>query len=385
MTESRSSTSTMTSSSFSSPRAVINTVNWDDAEAVKNIDWVRNMTNHIKYRYEDEGQKYEKKDENLFEIAWRSIACDDNDNDNGGFECSVIPLSKTNFEIQKKCKKVVNAHQSSWDSSFAILERSLADERPNFSKSQTTNDDGHDLVHQCLLLTHQGLLTRFSKLIKSIKKLLPKVNGKTVLDATPLKLGATAKQCGPVQYILIATLLYSIELKIMRIYKVIEVYDIVDLIADFNEILALCPRYDKSEAQCADEVLGFVIPNISDFRLQLIRVMYQVGNLDQISLATLRGIAAAIRLIFRDSRNINLRYDCNRYFPNLTIHILMKAVQDKILARKQRPFFSTKKLKKLENELGTGMYSGAQFKCNECSCSDCDDVTLKLCSGCCRV
>jgi len=61
--------------------------------------------------------------------------------------------------------------------------------------------------------------------------------------------------------------------------------------------------------------------------------------------------------------------------------IVLKSVETKIHRQEERPFFSVKELKKLENQLGIGMFSARNYKCNECNKAS-DKTTLKVCCGC---
>jgi hypothetical protein len=68
-------------------------------------------------------------------------------------------------------------------------------------------------------------------------------------------------------------------------------------------------------------------------------------------------------------------------------------VENKIETKTLRPFFSTNKLKRLENQLGIGMHSKANYICNECGVSGgrCNknsgsdksetEITLRKCNG----
>ena len=70
----------------------LSTASWE--EQIK-IDWIGNMTRHVKYWYheddqnEDEKEKYLKKDHNLLRIAGQNL-----DGGNGDIVCSVIPLNE---------------------------------------------------------------------------------------------------------------------------------------------------------------------------------------------------------------------------------------------------------------------------------------------------
>ena len=67
--------------------------------------------------------------------------------------------------------------------------------------------------------------------------------------------------------------------------------------------------------------------------------------------------------------------------------IIYHTVEAQTKENTPRPFFSVNKLKRIEDELGIGIYSTHNLKCNECGAIDDDDVKVKLnkCDGCNRV
>jgi hypothetical protein len=148
-----------------------------------------------------------------------------------------------------------------------------------------------------------------------------------------------------------------------------------DSISDCNDILGLFPIVTQD--QNTEEYTRFLL---SDPRI-LYDMAHALGNHPD-SVGALRGCAAAIRLDTKETTDSN-EYIRN-YFPFLVPNLLYCAMQQKIQEHAPRPFFSINKIKRLEDELGIGMYSKKNFKCNQCGV-DCVNAALNKCSGCSRV
>ena len=72
----------------------------------------------------------------------------------------------------------------------------------------------------------------------------------------------------------------------------------------------------------------------------------------------------------------------NHKFMFLTPMIIYRIIKDKIDKGYPRPFFSTNKLKRLENELGIGLHSTHNYKCDACGAvGGQGEVPLRRCNG----
>lgn len=109
--------------------------------------------------------------------------------------------------------------------------------------------------------------------------------------------------------------------------------------------------------------------------------LYELDD-ERTTASTLRGCAAGVRQHafagFGASVN-QLLYDDR--FPDLVPKMLFKLVEEKVKMGAGRPFFTVDKLKQIEDELGTGLYSEHYHKCNNCFTSH-KETKLEKCSRC---
>ena len=338
--------------------SLINTVPWK-IHIEKKFDWIGNMIHHIRYR--DQEMKYKLKDIKLLELGWKSI-CNTNEQINEE-SCRVIPLEETSKGIQKKYKNMIRAHLSDW-----ILQHNQCfsfQNNPNFY----IKAEG---VNMC------------TKLIESIMKNLPAVDGKVVLDLQRIKKGTgiTVKQWideynqrEHVHRIIIDTH-YSL-------FRAMDYQDASEttLIKECNKILNLFPR--KLDEKCYTKNQDFFFPPSALYVIGFI--MAKALYINKSSLTTLHGCAAAIRL-WSEYQDLDMQDYLSYNFPMLVPMIIYQTVEAQTKENTQRPFFSVNKLKRIEDELGIGIYSMQNLKCNECGAVD-DDVKVKLnkCDGCNRV
>jgi hypothetical protein len=324
---------------------LISTKSLHEVSADIRLSWTIDLIHHM--RYEDQKEKYKLKDYKLVELGWRSLLNNDKDIEVGHL---VVPLEETSKSIQKKFRNVVRAHLSDWKFKVnQIIESNLIEVEP---------------------------ITASAELIVSIKKLLPKVNGKIVLDVSRITPGVTVttneflhnrKKCETIHNMLIDIMMLGCS---------------SNSISECNDLLGLFPIVKQD--QNTDEYTSFIM---ADPRIGRI-MAFTLGDRD--SVVALRGCAAAVRLWYVDEQepSTELRNDTNEYiryhFPSLVPKLLYYTVKGKIKEHSPRPFFSVNKIKRLEDELGIGMYSNNNYKCNECRV-DCRNATLNKCSGCSRV
>ena len=303
------------------------------------------MTRH--QRYKDQEVKYKRKDSKLLGLGLRCLN-NDKDFEFGGL---VVPLDETSKSIQKKFKNVVRAHKSDWEFKLRQLCKPFVSNAENFAK--------------------------YDELAESIKKRLPKVNGKTVLDVSRMNPVVTTNdhfmKGGTVHQMLVECLNGSMQHKYLQ-------SSTTNLVGDFNEFLGLFPM--RTQEHNTGEYAQFVPPDIQV--ANLMGLALRANHID--SVAVLRGCAAAFRLWSaseddeKSQERICQDIGCVKLVPSL----LFSTVKEKFEDDTARPFFSTNKIKRLEDELGIGMYSKNNYKCNTCGV-DCDNAELKKCTGCSRV
>jgi hypothetical protein len=329
----------------------------EDLHKIYSFYWNTNMTRHM--RYKDQEIKYKRKDSKLLELGWQSLN-EDKDVEVGGL---VVPLDETSKSIQKKFRNAVRAHRSDWE--FKLVQLYMS----------TSNDA--EIIANC------------ANLSESIKKRLPKVNGKIVLDVSRMNTVVTTNDqlCadmkrGTVHQILVKCLNISMLVKCLNgsMQQKDCQLSTTNSITDYNELLGLFPM--RTQEQNNVEFAGFVLP---DFQIvNLMGLALQRNHKG--SIAVLRGCAAAFRLWSANEDDKRV-YECIYHglrYVELVPDLLYYTVKGKIEEDTARPFFSINKIKRLEDELGIGMYSKRNYKCNACGV-DCDNAALNKCSGCSRV
>ena len=92
-----------------------------------------------------------------------------------------------------------------------------------------------------------------------------------------------------------------------------------------------------------------------------------------------RGCAAAIRL---DMYTNGTQADLGNLYQPLIARILQTVVANKLQTKAERPFFTVRKLDAIEDELGIGIYSSENYKCNGCGIDRTSNRScLYTCSG----
>jgi hypothetical protein len=332
----------------SKTKDIISTKSLNEIEGKQLLGWTMNMTRHM--RYKDQEIKYKRKDSKLLELGWRSLN-NDKEFEVGGL---VVPLDETSKSIQKKFRNAVRAHRSDWE--FKVGQIYV-----------TTSNNAE-------------IIAKYGEITESVKKRLPKVNGKTVLDVSRMNPVVTTNdqlrtkvKRRTVHLMLVDNLSISIQHKYYQ-------SSTTNLIADYNELLGLFPM--RTQEHNIGEYAEFIPP---DFQIaNLMGLALQRNHKD--SVAVLRGCAAAFRLWSAnedDERVQGCMYKGIGY-RQLVPDLLYYTVKEKFEEATARPFFSINKIKRIEDELGIGMYSKNNYKCNTCSV-DCDNAVLNKCSGCSRV
>ena len=153
-----------------------------------------------------------------------------------------------------------------------------------------------------------------------------------------------------------------------------------NLIEDYNKFLGLFPM--RTQEHNTGENARFVLPNFQV--TNLMGVALRANHND--SVAVLRGYAAALRLwsAREGDQKVQDRIYQNISYIGIVPDLLYHTVKEKFEEDTARPFFSINKIKRLEDELGIGMYSINNYRCNTCGV-DRDNAVLKKCTGCSRV
>ena len=329
----------------SKTKDIICTKSYNDIKDYQCRGWIMNMTRHM--RYKDQKIKYTRKDSKLLELGWRCLN-NDRDFEVGG---SVVPLDKTSKSIQKKFRNIVRAHRSDWE----------------FKLGQLCMSRSNDA----------GIIREYRELSEYIKKRLPKVNGKTVLDVSRMNSVVTTNEHlvkgGTVHHLLVECLNISMQNKHVQ-------SSTTNLIEDYNEFLGLFPM--RTQEHNTGENARFVLPNFQV--TNLMGVALRANHND--SVAVLRGYAAALRLwsAREGDQKVQDRIYQNISYIGIVPDLLYHTVKEKFEEDTARPFFSINKIKRLEDELGIGMYSINNYRCNTCGV-DRDNAVLKKCTGCSRV
>jgi hypothetical protein len=356
-----------------------NIVPWKET-TLSSSGLIANMISNLEtHRYhEGENDKYVKKDIILLASAWCAICKD------VPIKCCVVPLNET--KTQKRFNSVLKNHGSYWAKKHNDLDDSY------YYLMKAVNNDNYE---------NQNRLNVFLKdserFLNSIKKLLPKADGRIVLDVSRLpsdmlkenqnRQHPQSKVKFDIQEIFHSIQNLSISVK--------EIYGHNDTIADCNGILALYPWYldnNKAHGFVSDlaPVLYHIVTNYDQTNNLLFWMAHALNNIDKenATISTLYGCAAAIRLL--EKSNFSNTFKFSKY-SDLIQMILYKVVENKITTKARRPFFSTSKLKRLEHQLGIGMHSTSNYICNTCSASGgrCSydngatetEVTLRKCDG----
>lgn len=349
---------------------------------------IRNMTNNLKtHRYqEEENEKYVKKDIILLASAWCCLC----KNDSVEFVCSVMPLIETNDKIQKRFNSVAKRQGLYWSNKNNDLIESCNALVSGYHINNSNLDKEKKPV--------RDFLQEGEKFCNSIKKLLPKFDGKLVLDVPRCKSDIWVENQPQSQHLHnqsgIRNILHSILIRVMSI-RTHHSQD--EYVTDCNKILALYPiqvATNKTEDNGVPDLAAvlyqiFTTSKGSSLFCNMAEVLYNTSS-EYMTISILCGCAAAMRL------HDNVHGGRADMFSQLIPMILCKVVEDKITPKTHRPFFSTNKLRRLENQLGIGMHSKANYACNECGvsgsrCNDTNDtngneknetgITLRKCNG----
>ena len=217
----------------------------------------------------------------------------------------------------------------------------------------------------------QRTITHADKLSKPIKSLLPKVDGKLVLDVHYVGDKELA-----VTYMLVRsyTILDDAKKKWSQM-GFAPALDFNKVISDSILILKLFPKRVNHVGATTCEMhilLHMGIP------------LYNIGKRCA-AMVIYRGLAAMIRLSLHNRDVVHIsQYEQDTYVHSV-MQILDILVAHKMRRNAHRPFFSRTRIDCIEEEeLGIGIYSEGKYKCNECGVGR-DCVCLSKCNGCKRV
>ena len=141
----------------SQSKNVIKTQSLEEIDGIKKLNWAIDLVCHS--RYKDQEEVYKLKDNKLLELAWRNL------NNHKGIinvGCIVVPVVETSTSIQKKYRKIVWANASDWE----------------FRRDKIIDASVEGQYNQYWANT----VPRTFELAESIKRFLPKFDGKIVLD-----------------------------------------------------------------------------------------------------------------------------------------------------------------------------------------------------------
>ena len=275
---------------------------------------------------------------------------------------SIIALDKTSNKIQKKYKKVVRAHYSSyWTYLSNELDQLLLLDLPQMMDCATLKDKHATLLEARVIN---------ERLSNSMKTNLPNMDGKIILDIERNK--ATGfiefknRKVFCVCYLFFKTLYYT---ALINATLTVFEQDYGDFFKSIIEAKAFDPENTAREVETL-HMLGLNLHGRGGALLTLYR-----------------GIGAVIRLSWWRHRSTSISdilYEKLRGKYQLCIITnVMERLKIKIQKKAKRPFFTVKRINSIEEEFSTGHFCEKNHKCNHCG-SNRNDVVLYECMGCTR-
>ena len=308
-----------------------------------------------------------RKDVKLVKAMWLLGNIDYDINDVGiptDTNCSsIIALDKTSNKIQKKYKKVVRAHYSSyWTYLSNELDQLLLLNLPQLDCMNL--EDKHATLLEARVITE--------RLSNSMKTNLPNMDGKIIVDIERNKAtGCIEFNSRKVSYVcaLFVKTLYSTAVINAGLTDFEQDYG--DFFKSIIEAKAFDPENTEREVETL-HLLG----------------QYLYGRGDTRALLTLyRGIGAVIRLSWWRHRSTSISdilYEKLRGKYQLCITTnVRERLKIKIQKKTKRPYFTVKRINSIEEEFSIGHFCEKNYKCSRCGVGR-NDVVLYECIGCTR-
>ena len=284
---------------------------------------------------------------------------------------SVIPVYETNKEIQQRFSKVYLTFGSQWDARYNKLVQLNNEFHKHRSRKPMNKQILKTFLKQIVLIAGD-----LSTNIKSHLVLKGKNNNdKIVLDITR-ECTSEKYEGGRIVRLLIyaGCIAFEVQLRSMQL-GLITKHSFGKLVSDTKDLLNLFPVKPS----------GPVVPRT--LQIKTLREMADcIYNLDERreAMRYYRACSALIRLRWRfaAAKGVKPRKEMKECFDHVTKRILTTVVNHKIQKKAKRPFFSTKKLDLIDEELSIGMYLTGNYECNECLKKGRAQVLLLKCSGC---
>jgi hypothetical protein len=311
------------------------------------------FTNYVGFE-----ERHVEKDADLVKAMWRLGNIDYNIGDVGipaASNSSIIALDKTSNTTKKKYKKVVKSHGSYWNSLYNEFDSLL--DLPESERIDRTYLKEARIIHETLS--------------NSMKNILPKIDGKIVLDIVRDRAGLI--QLGERE---LPLLFYNSLCNAARINAKSLYYGIEQDYDKFFESIIELNAFDLDST----EILVVKALQMVDATVD------KMGDTHS-SLTLYRGIAATIRLTWWRHRSTGLPDTVygklrERYQKNIIL-AFTERIKMKIQKNARRPFFTVKRINSIEEEFGIGHFSEKNYKCDYCGIGR-NDVVLYECIGCTR-
>ena len=295
----------------------------------------------------------------------------------------VIPLDETSTKIQNRYHKVMKNNAEYWLQKLQdLLREYFTLESLLLSDKRKYDRDG------------QSFIEASKRLWISVNKCLPKVNGKVVLDIEPVLSVFDITTQRPPQDTVGRRMMIDFVTNRFSCSSVVEELEALSDSTNFQydwykiteHMLELTPEKESPESIHNDvhrlveqlyhtKLIG---NDLIIYSMACTLVEAYQDSITSLEDGIILGCGAAVRL-FTGGRYENC---LNNRFMFLTPMIIYRIIKDKIDKGYPRPFFSTNKLKRLENELGIGLHSMHNYKCDECGAvGGQGEVPLRRCNG----
>lgn len=286
------------------------------------------------------------------------------------FKQSYIHVDDTTPAVQKKFRKAMKANASYWNG----LLSDMAGKEGSFGHG----DDFTDLLKVIDNFKMVGpRIDLSSKLLSSVESILPKVDGKLVIDTLERPM-ANEEYCSSKSKALRlgagGLIIFGIHFRMVAV----SVYD----------------GYDEA-IDCATRSLATFPPppNSCSIRSpQEVCALYSIGRnkslrgrpsdfKEALDALLCSGAAARLLLHYRDecSPNIDMRA-VETICDDIAERTLQAAARLKLHEQTQRPMFSLEEANQYEKELGIGLFSEPEYVCGHCGFDR--PSQLDLCAGC---